>query len=165
MKVVRNLRELGRGRKWGRGNLILLSCAREECLRRELGWWARRRQRARRVAHQELGDVNAAALARLHHRGLDDLDRALTGAVAAVHLLVELVDGADEGGVAELLVHVVGAAARVVAEPDAVVLHVQSLLLVNLGAAGREAAGAVREGPESVASIVLALDAGPVLVP
>lgn len=66
-----------------------------------------------------------------HHGGLDDLDRAVASAVGSSHLLVALLHSTEESRVTVLLVHVVSARARVVAEPDAVVLHFL-VRLVNL---------------------------------
>lgn len=50
------------------------------------------------------------------------------------HVLVEGIDGGDAGHLAVLLVHVVGAGARVVLEPDTEVLDLLGLLLVDLEA-------------------------------
>ena len=66
-----------------------------------------------------------------HHGGLDDLDRSVASAVGSSHLLVTLLHSTEESRVTVLLVHVVSARARVVAEPDAVVLHFL-VRLVNL---------------------------------
>jgi hypothetical protein len=52
--------------------------------------------------------------------------------VAGGHVLVEALDGVGAREVAELLVHVVGAGARVIPEPDAKVLDFEGLLLVDL---------------------------------
>ena len=60
------------------------------------------------------------------------MDRPETGTVAGSHVLVQRLDGVRTGELAELLVHVVCARARVVAEPDAEVLHLQRLLLRDL---------------------------------
>ena len=60
------------------------------------------------------------------------MDRPETRAVAGSHVLVERLDGIRTAELTELLVHVVGAGARVVAEPDTEVLDLQRLLLVNL---------------------------------
>ena len=60
------------------------------------------------------------------------VDRPETGTVAGGHILVEGLDGISTREFTELLVHVVGARARVVAEPDAEVLDLQGLLLVDL---------------------------------
>ena len=60
------------------------------------------------------------------------MDRPEAGTVAGSHVLVERLDGISTGELTELLVHVVGARTRVVAEPDTKVLDLQGLLLVNL---------------------------------
>ena len=52
--------------------------------------------------------------------------------VAGSHVLVERLDGVRAAELTELLVHVVGTGARVVAKPDAEVLDLQRLLLVDL---------------------------------
>ena len=63
---------------------------------------------------------------------LDDLDALRANAVAGGHVRVELVDGAVERHVAELLVHVVEPRAGLVTDPDAVVLHARRVLLEDL---------------------------------
>ena len=60
------------------------------------------------------------------------MDRAEAGAVAGSHVLVERLDGVRTAELTELLVHVVGSRTRVVAKPNAEVLDLQRLLLVNL---------------------------------
>ena len=60
------------------------------------------------------------------------VDRPETSTVTGSHVLVERLDGVGTGELTELLVHVVGARTRVVAEPDTEVLDLQWLLLVNL---------------------------------
>lgn len=50
------------------------------------------------------------------------------------HVLVKSLDGGDTGHLTVLLVHVVGAGARVVLDPDTEVLDLLGLLLVNLDA-------------------------------
>jgi len=60
------------------------------------------------------------------------VDRPEAGTVAGSHVLVESLDGIGPGELTELFVHVVGARARVVAKPDAKVLDLERLLLVNL---------------------------------
>ena len=60
------------------------------------------------------------------------MDRAEAGAVAGSHVLVERLDGVRTAELTELLVHVVGSRTRVVAQPNAEVLDLQRLLLVNL---------------------------------
>ena len=64
-----------------------------------------------------------------HHGGLDDLDRSVASAVRSGHLLVALLHSTKERRVTVLLVHVVSAGAGVVAQPDAVVLHLLVLLV------------------------------------
>lgn len=63
-----------------------------------------------------------------HHSGLDDLDRSVTSTVGTSHLRIALLDSTDQRGVAVLLVHVVSTRARVVTQPDSVVLHLAALL-------------------------------------
>ena len=60
------------------------------------------------------------------------VDRPEAGTMPGSHILVEALDGVSTSEFTELLVHVVGAGARVVTEPDAEVLDLQGLLLVNL---------------------------------
>ena len=67
-----------------------------------------------------------------HDSSADDLDGAVTGAVAGSHLGVQLLHGRSEGGITELLVHVVDATAGDVAEPDAVGLDDAAVLLEDL---------------------------------
>lgn len=52
--------------------------------------------------------------------------------MATGHLLVHLLDGAVQVGVAVLLVHVVDTSAAVVAHSDGVVLHLGGALLEDL---------------------------------
>lgn len=66
------------------------------------------------------------------------MDRPEAGAVASGHILVEGLDGISTREFTELLVHVVCARTRVVTEPDAEVLRLQRLLLVDLEKARRE---------------------------
>ena len=60
------------------------------------------------------------------------VDRPETRPVASSHVLVERLDGIRTAELTELLVHVVRPGTRVVAEPDAEVLHLKRLLLLNL---------------------------------
>jgi hypothetical protein len=60
------------------------------------------------------------------------VDGTEAGTVAGSHVLVESLDGLSAGHLAELLVHVVGTGARVVAEPDTEVLNLEGALLGNL---------------------------------
>ena len=61
-----------------------------------------------------------------------NLDGPEAGTVAGGHVLVERLDGGSARELTELLVHVVRARARVVADPDTEVLDLQGLLLVDL---------------------------------
>lgn len=78
---------------------------------------------------EELLDGNAADSGGNDGLDVDDLDGRLASAMAASHVVVELVDGANAGDVTELFVHVVDSLARSVAEPDSVVLDDGGLLL------------------------------------
>lgn len=60
------------------------------------------------------------------------VDRPEAGTVAGSHVGVESLDGSGPRGLAVLLVHVVGAGPRVVADPDAEVLDLQGVLLGDL---------------------------------
>ena len=86
------------------------------------------------VALGELHAVGASEVLGAENGGPDDLDGSGTAAVTAGHLVVQLGDGTGEGEVTELAVHVVGAGAGVVTEPDAVVLDDAGVLLGDLGA-------------------------------
>mmetsp|Transcript_18273 Transcript_18273/g.52263 ORF Transcript_18273/g.52263 Transcript_18273/m.52263 type:complete len:207 (-) Transcript_18273:40-660(-) len=86
------------------------------------------------VALGELHAVDASEVLGAEDGRSDDLDGSGATAVTAGHLVVELGDGPGEGEVAELTVHVVGAGAGVVTEPDAVVLDGAGVLLGDLGA-------------------------------
>ena len=73
------------------------------------------------------------------------MDGAEAGTVTGSHVLVEALHGIRTGELAELLVHVVGAGARVVTEPDAEVLDLQGLLFVNLRGERNHAKRAIRK--------------------
>ena len=60
------------------------------------------------------------------------MNRPEASTVAGSHVLVERLDGVRTAELTELLVHVVGTSAGVVAEPDTEVLDLQWLLLVDL---------------------------------
>lgn len=60
------------------------------------------------------------------------MDGPEAGTVAGSHVLVEALDSVNTGELTELLVHVVGARARVVSEPDTEVLDLGRLLLGDL---------------------------------
>lgn len=62
------------------------------------------------------------------------MDGSETRSVAGGHVLVHGLDGVGAGHVAVLLVHVVGAGARVVTDPDTEVLDLLGTLLMNLQA-------------------------------
>lgn len=79
-----------------------------------------------------LRQVGRPDLVLRHDGGADDLDGAVTGAVAGGHLGVQLLHSGGEGGVTELLVHVVDATAGDVAEPHTVRLDHTVVLLEDL---------------------------------
>jgi hypothetical protein len=60
------------------------------------------------------------------------VDAPEAGAVSGSHILVECLDGVCATQLAELLVHVVSAATRVVADPDAKVLDLEGSSFMNL---------------------------------
>jgi hypothetical protein len=60
------------------------------------------------------------------------VDGTETGAVTGSHVLVEGLNSFGAAHLTELLVHVVGAGARVVADPDTEVLDLKRTLLVDL---------------------------------
>lgn len=60
------------------------------------------------------------------------VDRSEASTVAGSHVGVESLDGGDAGGLAVLLVHVVGTRPGVVADPDAEVLDSEGVLLGDL---------------------------------
>lgn len=60
------------------------------------------------------------------------LNRPEAGSVTGGHILVQSIDGGDTGHLTVLLVHVVGAGARVVADPDTEVLDLLGALLGDL---------------------------------
>merc|ERR1719247_2501825 len=94
---------------------------------------------------------------------LDDVDGAEAGAVAAGHLLVHLSHSLVLSAGGELLVHVGGAAAGIVADPDAVLGHLVGLLLEDLTDGEDLGVGllhlhqAANEVPETGASLRLVL--------
>ena len=61
------------------------------------------------------------------------LDLPEARSVTGGHILVEGLDSGNAGHLTVLLVHVVGAGARVVSDPDAEVLDLLGALLVDLG--------------------------------
>jgi hypothetical protein len=60
------------------------------------------------------------------------MDRAEAGTVPGSHVLVEALDSIGTRELTEFLVHVMCTGTRVVTEPDAKVLDLQRLLLVDL---------------------------------
>ena len=88
------------------------------------------RELQRGVMH--LLHVVAPARGGRDRRGVDDLDGARVSTMAARHLRVELADGAVDGHVTVLLVHVVRVRAGLVAQPDTVVLHLVRALVEEL---------------------------------
>ena len=60
------------------------------------------------------------------------MDGAEAGTVTGSHVLVESLNSLGAAHLTELLVHVVGAGAGVVADPDANVLDLEGVLLVDL---------------------------------
>jgi hypothetical protein len=61
-----------------------------------------------------------------------NVDGTETGTVTRSHVLVQSLNGIGSGELTELLVHVVGAGARVVTDPDGEVLDLLWALLVDL---------------------------------
>lgn len=60
------------------------------------------------------------------------VNRPEAGTMPGSHVLVKAVDCLGTGEFTEFLVHVVGSGARVITEPDAEVLNLERLGLVNL---------------------------------
>ena len=90
------------------------------------------RQRKLDLGVVELLDVVAAAFAGVDLSHSNDLNTAVTGTMSGSHFGVQLIDRTGQGGIAELLVHVMSSAAAVVAKPDSEVLYVRRLLLEDL---------------------------------
>ena len=91
------------------------------------------RQGELEVLGQKLLDVGAAdVLGLLNLNDLEDVDRPEAGTVTGGHVLVEGLDGVGAGHLTVLTVHVVSAGAGVVADPDANVLDLERVLLVDL---------------------------------
>ena len=90
------------------------------------------RQGELEVGDQKLLDVGAANLSVGDLSNTDDLDGARAGTVARSHVRVASLNCSNAGQLTVLLVHVVGAGARVVADPDTKVLDLKWLLLVDL---------------------------------
>jgi len=79
-------------------------------------------QRELDLAIVKLFHMGSSALVGLQHIDLDDLNAVGPGSVAGTHVTIALGDGGRDGQVTVLAVHVVSAAAGVVAQPDAEVL-------------------------------------------
>lgn len=77
------------------------------------------------------------------------MDGAEAGTVTGSHVLVESLDGLGAAHLTELLVHVVGAGARVVTDPDAEVLDLQGALLVDLNGISTCSAFRARQSPHT----------------
>jgi hypothetical protein len=66
------------------------------------------------------------------HTEVPYVNRPKAGTMPRCHVLVEGLDGIRPGQLTVLFVHVVGAGARVVADPDSEVLNLLRALLVDL---------------------------------
>jgi len=84
------------------------------------------------LAVHKLLEVLGSELGRLDDLHLHDLDGAGPRAMTSSHVTVALCDCAGGRQVPVLAVHVVGTAARVVAQPDAKVLDRRRSLLIHL---------------------------------
>lgn len=82
----------------------------------------------------KLSTVGPLELTSTEGSGTDDLDGTRTTTVTSSHLVVKLRHSSRELQVTVLAVHVVGSRARVVTEPDSVVLDGTGVLLNNLDA-------------------------------
>jgi hypothetical protein len=90
------------------------------------------RQRESKLGSKELLDVRTTDISVADLSNTDDLDRGETSTVAGSHVLVASNNSSATGHLAVLLVHVVGTRARIVTEPDTVVLDLLGALLVDL---------------------------------
>ena len=90
------------------------------------------RHRERQFRLEELSNVRTTDVGRLDFGHLDDVNRGESGPVTGSHVLVAGGDGIRASQFSVLLVHVVSAGARVVAEPDAKVFDRLGLLLKDL---------------------------------
>ena len=64
--------------------------------------------------------VSSTGLAIGDHGSTDDLNGTITSTVSTGHIGVEVVDGTNEGGVTELLVHVVSTRTGIVSQPNTI---------------------------------------------
>jgi len=87
----------------------------------------------------DVGSANVGSLFKLDDT--ENVDGPEAGTMPRSHVLVHGLDSRCTRELTELLVHVVGARARVVADPDTEVLDFQGLLLVDLVDADNFTAG------------------------
>lgn len=92
-------------------------------------------QRELELRVDQLLNVGTTNLSSADLADLDDVDGAETSTVLGSHILVAGSDGISTGELTVLLVHVMGARARVIANPNTKVLHLHGLLLEDLVAA------------------------------
>lgn len=71
----------------------------------------------------------------VRHGSVTDLNRTESGTVTRGHVLVTSLGGVNSGQLSELFVHVVSTRTRVESKPDAKVLDLEWLFLVNLSIA------------------------------
>mmetsp|Transcript_23394 Transcript_23394/g.46521 ORF Transcript_23394/g.46521 Transcript_23394/m.46521 type:complete len:222 (-) Transcript_23394:56-721(-) len=84
------------------------------------------------VQFDVLEKVLTLHISRRQNASFDDLDTARACSVATGHLTVHGVDRVIQGEGAVLAVHIVCARARVVAQPDTIVLHCERVRFANL---------------------------------
>jgi len=84
------------------------------------------------AGNQDLLDVRATDISVGNLGNTDDLDGAGAGTVAGSHVRVASLNSGVAGQLTVLLVHVVGAGAGIVTDPDTEVLDLKGLLLVDL---------------------------------
>ena len=92
------------------------------------------RQRELDLGRGVKGPIRTLQISRLDGSGTDDLDGTRTSSVSTGHLIVQLTDGAREGHITELAVHIVGTRSTVITQPDAVVLDDPVVLFNKLNA-------------------------------
>jgi hypothetical protein len=89
-------------------------------------------KRESKLGSKELLDVRTTNIGVGDLGNADDLDRSKASTVTGSHVLVAGHNSFAAGHLTVLLVHVVSAGARVVTEPDTVVLDLLRTLLVDL---------------------------------
>ncbi len=89
------------------------------------------REREGQVGLDELVDVRTSNIGSLDFSNLDNMNVPETGTMASGHILVAGLDGLDTRSFTEFLVHIVGARARIVSQPDAKVLDLSGVGLVD----------------------------------